>query len=87
MSFVSFAEVLSGDCAYVLMMLSSLALFFKILMEILLVYNVMLVSRVQQSDSVIDRWVNRDIDRMFSSIIGYYKILSVFPGATYLIYF
>ena len=56
-------------------------------MEILLVYNVMLVSRVQQSDSVIDRWVNRDIDRMFSSIIGYYKILSVFPGATYLIYF
>lgn len=61
--------------------------FLKFFTEILLIYNVMLVSRVQQSDSVTDRYVNRDIGRTFSFIIGYYKILSIFPGATYLIYF
>ena len=55
-----------------------------------MIYNVVLVSGVQQSDSDIDiyRYIDIDIDIdidifffTFFSIIGYYKILSRVPCA------
>ena len=52
--------------------------FFKI--EVQLIYKVVLVSSVQQSDSVIYIYVYIYFS-IFFSIIGYYKILSRFPCA------
>ena len=47
------------------------------LIEVQLIYNVVLVSGVQQSDSAIYIFFFR-----FFSLIDYYKILSIFPCAT-----
>ena len=52
--------------------------FFK--SEVQLIYNVVLVSSVQQNDSVIHIYVASQLARFFFrffSIIGYYKILSI----------
>ena len=51
-------------------------LFFFFLMEVELIYHVVLVSGIKQSDSVIYIY----FFRLFS-IIGYYKILNVVPCA------
>ena len=51
--------------------------FKKILVEIQLVYNIVLVSGIQQSDSVIHI---HNLFRLFS-IISYYKILNILPCA------
>ena len=49
-------------------------------MEVELIYNVVLVSGVQQSDSVIHECIYIFFFRFFS-IIGYYKILRTVPCA------
>ena len=48
-----------------------------------MVYNIVLVSCVQQSDSVNHIYVYTYIHSFFtfSSVIGYYKILSIVPCA------
>ena len=51
------------------------------LTEIELIYNVVLVSDVQQSDSVIHIYKYIYSFYMFFSIIGYYKTLSIVPCA------
>ena len=51
------------------------------LIEVQLIYSVVLVSGVQQSDSVIHMYTNLFFFRFFS-IIGYYKILDIVPCAT-----
>ena len=58
------------------------------LLSLQLIYNVILTSGIQRSDSVIiqtDRQVDRDVCvlffRFFFSIIGYYKILNIVPCA------
>ena len=50
---------------------------FYFLLEVYLIYNAMLVSGIQQSDSVIHTYVC--IFFRFFSLIGYYKILSIVP--------
>ena len=57
------------------------ALFFlNFLIGVELIYNVVLVSGVQQNDSVIHMYTYLFFFRFFS-IIGYYKILNVVPCA------
>ena len=59
----------------------SLFYFFNFI-EILLIYNVVLVSGIQQSDSVIRIYIKICIFFFrFFSIIGYYKILRIVPCA------
>ena len=53
--------------------------FFKKI-ELQLIYNIMLVSSVQDRDSVIHTYVSPFFFRFFS-LIGYYKILSIVPCA------
>ena len=59
--------------------------FFLIFIEIWLICNVVLVSYVQQSDSVLYIYIYKTIYInsffIFSSIIGYYKILNIVPCA------
>ena len=47
-----------------------------------MIYNVVLVSGVQQSDSIIHLYMYILFFFTFSSIIGYYKILSIVLCAT-----
>ena len=49
-----------------------------VFIEVYLIYNVLLVSGIQQSDSVIHIYLS--FIRFFS-IIGYYKILNIVPCA------
>ena len=60
---------------------------FKLLkIEIQLIYNVVLISGIQQSDSVIHTYIYIYIFFFrFFSIIGYYKILSIVPCAIQLV--
>ena len=53
--------------------------------EVQLIYNVVLVSGVQQSESVIYIciYMNTFFKKMLSSTIGYYKILSIVPYAVW----
>ena len=53
--------------------------FFKKI-ELQLIYNIMLVSSVQDRDSVIHTYVSPFFFRLFS-IIGYYKKLDIVPCA------
>ena len=48
-----------------------------IFIEVELIYNVVLVSGVQQTDSVIHPYIS--IFFKFFSLIGYYKILGIIP--------
>ena len=55
---------------------------FIFIFEVELIYNVTLVSGVQHSDSVIHIYIYTFFFRFFS-LIGYYKIFSIVPCATF----
>ena len=57
----------------------SFATIFKpFLIEVELIYNIVLVSSVQQSDSIIHKYI---FFFRFFSIVGYYKKLKIIPCA------
>ena len=57
---------------YMVLKFLKLAFYYLLFIEVLLIYNIVLVSGVQSSDSVFCR---------LYSIIGYYKIMCIIPYA------
>ena len=62
------------------MVVEILCFFFKFFIEVQLIYNVALISAVQQSDSVIHIYIYSCF-KVFSSIMVYHRILNIVPCA------
>ena len=72
--------LLSKYAVLILASLKILSVFFLLLLKIQLIYNVVFVSGLQQSDWAIHTHTHTFFSRFFS-MIGYYKILNIVPCA------